>query len=572
VRDLAGLRPEELAVVEVGSDPSGAADRHLDWAELDHLGDQAAQLLVELGVQPGEAVAYQLPNWAEFVALSVGVLRIGAICCPLMPMFRGREMTFALGASRASVLFVPERYRGRDYPAETAALASDAARRTGAGQPTLRHVVVVAGAGGTALTAGEPPDAPDWLRWHSWDQAVGTLRPDPGAIAARAPGPDALAQLLFTSGTSGEPKGALHRMATLSRAAAAQARHLGLSDADRIYVPSPLAHQTGFLYGMWLSWILGAPQVLQPTWDGRGALEAIRRVGATFVQAATPFLADLLAAAQEANQRPESLRIFVATGAAVPRTLAERATRSLGATVCGAWGTTETCLGSLSAPGDDPVKIVGTDGRALEGVELRVTDDQGNVLAAGQEGNLEVSSNYLFEGYLDHPDWTAEAFSADGWYRSGDLAVIDDDGYIRILGRVKDVINRGGEKVPVAEIEQLLHEHPAISEAAIVAMPDERLGERACAFVVTTPASRRAERGADHSSPSPREPSDAEAQTLELADVQRFLDSRQVAKQYWPEALVVLDFLPRNPAGKVQKFVLRERAREPPDERQGERG
>ena len=581
VRDLARLRPEELAVIEVGSDPAGAADRSLGWPELDHLGDQAAQLLLDLGVRPGEAVAYQLPNWVELVALSVGVLRIGAVCCPLMPMFRGREMAFALGASRASVLFVPERYRGRDYPVETAGLLSDAPVRTGADEPAVGHVVVVAGAGGRALAAGEPPGGPEWLCWHSWDQAVGARTPDREAIAARAPSPDALAQLLFTSGTSGEPKGALHRMATLSRAAAAQARHLGLHEADRIYIPSPLAHQTGFLYGMWLSWVLGATQILQPTWDGRGALRAVRRLGATFVQAATPFLADLLAAAEEANERPESLRIFVATGAAVPRSLADRATRSLGTTICGAWGTTETCLGSLSAPGDDPAKTGGTDGRALEGVELRVTDDQGNLLAAGQEGNLEVSSSYLFEGYLDHPEWTAEAFTPDGWYRSGDLAVIDEAGYLRIMGRVKDVINRGGEKVPVAEIEQLLHEHPAISEAAIVAMPDERLGERACAFVVTAPATAGAggapaaggaERGGTRSARSSWGASDAGVQTLELAEIRRFLDARQVAKQYWPEALVVLDELPRNPAGKVQKFVLRERARELVEKRQGERG
>ena len=158
--------------------------------------------------------------------------------------------------------------------------------------------------------------------------------------------------------------------------------------------------------------------------------------------------------------------------------------------MCGAWGTTETCLGTLAAPGDEPALVWGTDGRALDGVGIRVVDDAGAVLGPGVEGNFEVTSDCLFAGYLDRPDLTAEALTADGWYRSGDLAVIDAAGFVRITGRVKDVINRGGEKVPVAEIEQLLHQHPAIREVAVVAMPDPRLGERACAYAVAADGTR----------------------------------------------------------------------------------
>jgi 3-phosphoshikimate 1-carboxyvinyltransferase len=251
------------------------------------------------------------------------------------------------------------------------------------------------------------------------------------------------------------------------------------------------------------------------------------------VQAATPFLNDLVEAVDETGERPEALRIFVATGTVVPRGLAERATRTLGASVCGAWGSTESCLGSLSAPGDDPAKMWGTDGRALAGIKLRITDDDGNVLAPGQEGNYEVHNPTMFIGYLDHPEWTAEALTPDGYFRTGDLAVIDEAGYVHINGRVKDVVNRGGEKVPVAEIEQLMHTHPAVRDVAIVSMPDPRLGERACAFVVL---------GGD----------------LDLAGLQAFLDERKVAKQYWPERLQVVNELPRNTVGKIQKFLLRQ--------------
>jgi 3-phosphoshikimate 1-carboxyvinyltransferase len=221
----------------------------------------------------------------------------------------------------------------------------------------------------------------------------------------------------------------------------------------------------------------------------------------------------------------------------VPRALAERATRVLGTAVCGAWGSTESCLGSVGSPADEPGRAWGTDGRAVRGMRLRITDADGRaVRAAGVEGAFEVSGPTLFDGYLDHPEWTAEALTPDGWYRTGDLAVIDEDGYVRITGRVKDVINRGGEKIPVAEIEQLLHTHPAVREAAVVAMPDARLGERACLFAAV------------------RRP-------FTFEQMQRFLDERKVAKQYWPERLETVAELPRNPAGKVQKFLLREQIR-----------
>jgi 3-phosphoshikimate 1-carboxyvinyltransferase len=529
VRRWASERPAETAVVDVGTETAeGRGMRTWTWRELDAQADSVAMLLLELGVRPGEPVAYQLPNWGEFVVITLAVLRIGAVCCPLMPIFREREIGFMLRRSRARVLFVPGRFRGRNHPAEVAGLLA------GQGDSALEHIIVVgpeAPLPDGSLLSGSGP------HWHSLAPAASRQVADRAALDARAPAPGAPAQLLFTSGTSGEPKGVLHRMDALTRAAAMEVRHLGLGDADRIFIPSPLAHQTGFLYGMWLSFILGVPQILQPVWDGPAALRALRRWNGTFVQAATPFLADLVQAVEDTGQAPDALRIFVATGAAVPRGLAEQATRALGAAVCGAWGTTETCLGSLAAPGDEPAMMWGSDGRALRDVKLRITDDDGNVLAPGQEGNFEVHSRTLFEGYLDHPEWTAEAMTPDGWYRSGDRAIIDEAGYVRITGRVKDVINRGGEKVPVAEIEQLLHTHPLVREVAIVAMPDERLGERACAFAVAGPG-------------------------FGFTEMQRYLDGQQVAKQYWPERLELIESMPRNPVGKIKKFVLRERARE----------
>jgi cyclohexanecarboxylate-CoA ligase len=487
-------RPAELAVVEVGA--SGAV-RELTWAALRSEVDRVASALRSLGVRAGEPVAFQLPNRLEFVAIALGTLRVGAVCEPLMPIFRERELEFMLRESGARVLFVPGTFRGRDYAVMAAGLRAQL--------PALEHVVVI----DHPLTE----DAAD-VPWP----AVGQI-----------------AQLLFTSGTSGEPKGALHRHDALMRAAGHHIEHFGLSGDDVVYVPSPLAHQTGFLYGMWIAIRLGAPQVLQEAWDAEVGLDAMRRFGVTFVQAATPFLADLTRVADERGETPERLRTFVATGAAIPRELARRSREVLQAEVGGAWGTTESCLGCAFAPGDPPERAWGTDGRALSGVRLRVVDDSGAALAPGEEGNFEVHTDCLFVGYLNRPELTAEVVTDDGWYRTGDLARIDAEGYVRITGRVKDVINRGGEKVPVAEIEQLLHAHPAVEDVAIVAMPDERLGERACAFVVREPGHQ-----------------------FDFQTMVAYLDAQRVTKTYWPERLELVEALPRTASGKIQKYVLRE--------------
>jgi 3-phosphoshikimate 1-carboxyvinyltransferase len=521
-------RPGEDAVVDVRADGT----RVWTWEELDREADQAASLLLELGVEAGETVAYQLPNWGEFVILTLACMKIGAICCALMPIFREREIGFALRRSKARVLVVAEEFRGRRHAEEAAAML---AAPNGDGPLAIEHVLVVGADGAPVL-----PDA-DGARWHDFAAALAGQEPDAAAIAARKPGPTALSQLFFTSGSTGEPKGVLHRYDALTRAAMMEVEHLGLGRDDTIFIPTPLAHQTGLLYGMWLSFALGSTQVIQDVWDPHRAAKALREWDGTFVQAATPFLADLVGVVESgAEEAPPALRIFVVTGAAVPRALAERATSILAAAVCGAWGSTESCLGALAAPGDDPAKVWGTDGRALAGTRIRIVDDSGSVLGPGEEGNYEVTSRCLFEGYLGRPDLTAAAMTDDGWYRTGDLATIDSDGFLRLTGRVKDIINRGGEKVPVAEIEQLLHEHPAVAEVAIVAMPDERLGERACAFVVRAPDF---------------------AGDFGLAEVREYLDSREMSKHYWPERVEAIEEMPRTPSGKIQKFVLRERAK-----------
>jgi cyclohexanecarboxylate-CoA ligase len=532
--ECARATPDEPAVVETRDD----GDVALSWRDLADRVDRTAMLLLDLGVRPGECVAFQLPNCIEFVVIALAALRIGAVCCPLMPIFREREVAFCLRRSRARVLFVPDEARGRRHADEIASLLREALVSDGDLPLVLEHVVVCAG-GGVPYTLPAPDYDDHSVTWLRFADALNAVRVNTAALEGRAPRADAIAQLLFTSGTSGEPKGVLHRNDVLMRAAAMEIEHLGLDADDRIFIPSPLAHQTGFLYGMWLAFVMGVTQIVQPVWNAQRALRALSDWHGTFVQAATPFLADLVHAVEEGEPAPMALRIFVATGAAVPRGLAERATRILGTAVCGAWGTTESCLGSLAAPGDEPAKVWGTDGRALRGIRLRITDDEGRVLQPGEEGHFEVLSPTMFVGYADRPEWTAAAYTADGYFRTGDLGLIDDAGFIRITGRVRDVINRGGEKVPVAEMEQLLSDHPAVAAIAIVAMPDARLGERACAFVQLRPPMR-----------------------FTFEQMQHYLYACQASKHYWPERLEIVDEMPRTASGKIQKYILRERARD----------
>ncbi|WP_417561946.1 3-phosphoshikimate 1-carboxyvinyltransferase [Microbacterium sp.] len=527
IRRWAQERPHGLALVDAAPD----RETPLTWSELDDAVDKAAAMLLGYGIRPGDRVAVQLPNCAGFVVAAAAAARIGAVICPIMPIFRQREVAFALKRSQAKLVIVADNYRGRQHDRELAEILDgpDAAGLA------VRNVLVLHLTPGVAHVV-PGCDNPD-VAWDAWHRAWAWASVDRAAIDARAPRPEDPAQLLFTSGTSGEPKGVIHSHASLSRAAWMEIEQLPLNSTDAVFVPSPLAHQTGFLYGMWVSWVLGVPEIVQRTWNAARALEVLDAWEGTFVQAATPFLTDLVREVEAGATPPRALRVFVATGAAVPRALAEHATRVLGATVCGAFGTTETGLAALSSPADPSAKAWGTDGKALRDVRLRIVDEAGHPVAPGVEGDFELTGPTVFAGYLDRPDLTAEAFTADGWYRTGDLATIDDDGYLRITGRVRDVINRGGEKVPVSEIEQLLYRHDAIDDVAIVAMPDPRLGERACAFVVL-----------------------AEGAHLTFRQLQRYLDDAKVSKSYWPERLELVQALPRNAVGKVQKFVLRERA------------
>lgn len=499
--------PDKPALVGYRADRSDV--RRFSWRELGDLVARAAAALRGLGVGAGDIVAVQLPNWWEFVVVSLAANRIGAVVNPLMPIFRERELGYMLGFAEAKVLVVPKVFRGFDHAAMAAGMR--------AGLPKLEHVIVVDGDGDDSFE-------------RTLLSGRARVDPVPGRPALAA---DAMAVVMFTSGTTGSPKGVMHSTNTLLACNRSLAGRFHLDAVDVMLACSPLGHMTGYAAIMLLGLSLGSTVVLQDIWEGHRGVQIMADEGVTFTAASTPFLSDICESVAGGAPRPEKLRNFLCGGAPIPPVLIERAARELGLKVCSLWGMTESLSSTLTEPERALEKSSRTDGRALEAVDVKVVDSDGKPMPVGQTGRLLVRGAQMFLGYYKRPD--IETFDAEGWFDTGDLAYADDEGYIRINGRTKDVLIRGGENVPVVEIEALLYKHPAVAAASLVGYPDARLGERGCAFVVLRPQA-----------------------SLTLSDLQAWMAENKVAKQYWPERVRVVDDLPRTPSGKVQKFRLRE--------------
>ena len=515
--EAATATPQATAVVDHNS-MTGVSTR-LSFAELQALSHRVAAGLLALGVAPGDVVAVQLPNWWHYAALYTACVRIGAVVNPLMPIFREHELEYMLGFAETKVLVVPREFRGHDYPAMAAGLRPLL--------PALQHVITV---GGT-----DPATA--------FETCLAAHPPLPAATArevyaARRPSPNDVTEIIYTSGTTGKPKGVMHSANTLLCKAQLASELFGFGERDVILMGSPLAHQTGFMYAMILSLYQRSKCVLQDVWDPAVAARLIEEERCTITLGATPFLSDLVQDERAQRHDTSSLRLFLCSGAPIPRVLVAQAQASHpNLYVMSAWGMTEMGITTATYPGDPGEKTLDTDGRALPHQEVRVVDDAGRALPPGVEGRLQARCATTFLGYLKRPD--AYCVDAEGWIETGDNARMDADGYIRITGRSKDIIIRGGENVPVVEIEEMLYRHPAILDCAVVAMPDERLGERGCAFVTLR-----------------------EGAALDFNGMCEFLTERKLARNYHPERLEVIAAFPRTPSGKIQKFRLREMARD----------
>ena len=496
LRRQASTRPGKAAVVD--------ARTRLTYGALDDLVSRVATGLRARGVRPGDTVSCILPNRAEAVVLFFAAARLGAVFSPIVTIYGGREIRFILRQTESVLVVVPSRFRGVDYRALVDRVRPDL--------PSLRELVVV--------EDGFPASL------------VGTPSGSDGPAAS-----DTVATVLYTSGTTADPKGALHSHRTLLTEARATMSYHRLADDEVFVMPSPVSHISGMLYGMLLPVFLGATSVLMETWDPERFLDLVEQEGGTYSAGATPFLQGVVESPTLARRDLRSLRVFPCGGADVPPELIRRAIDRLGVRSGRGYGSTEFPSITSSAGPDVPLaKRAKTDGAPIGPNEIELRDDPGHLVPAGATGEIWARGPELFLGYRD-PTLDAEAFDARGFFRTGDLGVVDPDGYLTITGRVKDVIVRGGEKFSAKEIEDLLYEHPRIRNVAVVPTPDPRVGERVCAVVVPV----------DRSAPP----------TLE--DLATFLAGRELSRRKLPERLEIVDELPTTASGKVQKHALRER-------------
>lgn len=504
--------PDKVALVSYKIEDQ--SEKSFTYREMLHTANKISLGLKRLGVQKQDIVSCQLPNWWEFTLLYIACRRIGAVLNPLMPIFRERELSFMLKHTESKVLIVPKVFRKFDHEKLAYQLQKNI--------ESLEHVVVVGGEGENSFEK--------LLLNHGLDndpQILNTL--NDVTITA-----DDIAQLVFTSGTTGEPKGVMHTANTLFSNIVPYAKRLHLSKDDVIFMGSPMAHQTGFMYGLIMPVLLKAKAVLQDVWDVNIAIDLIHKHEVTFTMASTPFLNDLSEAVLDTHQSLDSLKLFLCAGAPIPSTLVQKARQNMGVKVISAWGMTECGAVTTTRPEDDDERSFNTDGLPLPGVEVKIVDNHGDVLPPHQSGTLMIRSCSNFGGYMKRPHLNET--SEDGWFDTGDIAYLDEQGYIRIAGRKKDVIIRGGENIPVAEVESLIYLHPDIATVALVPYPDERMGEKACAIV-------KLKEG---------------AHTIMLKDLVDFLKRHNLANQYLPERLEVWDDIPMTPSGKIQKFKLRD--------------
>ena len=493
--------PEKVAVVDLQGS-------RYTYAQLDHMAGKMCNYILAQGIKAGDFVSIQLPGWAEFTIIYVACLKAGAVVNPICLNYGNSDMVYILNKCESKLLFIPSEFKGCLYGERYSQLLPMI--------PGLEKVVEI-----------------DKLSHCGSGQTIDALAFDyPADTDCKKPHADDLAAVLFTSGTEGFPKGVMLTHNNIIAAEKALAAKVNFSSFDVLLMPAPVGHATGFHHGVTLPFIFSATSVLQDIFRPEESLQLIEQEGCTCGMGATPFVYDMFEVLKKKSYDISSLRFFLCGGASVPRSLMENAQQA-GFRVLGVYGSTESVPHAACCCLDPVDKIISTDGCAVAGVEVKVIDHQGQIALEGEE--LSRGPN-VFIGYLKEPELTAKALDSDGWYHSGDLCAIDDKGYLRITGRKKDMIVRGGENISSREIEEVLLRHTNIREAAVVAMPDPRLGEKVCAFVVLN----------DHQ------------EKPELKDILAFFVQQEAPKYKCPERLEFLNKLPRTESGKIQKYVLRD--------------
>ncbi|EFB3570734.1 medium-chain fatty-acid--CoA ligase [Escherichia coli] len=502
-QQTARAMPDKIAVV----DNHGAS---YTYSALDHAASCLANWMLAKGIESGDRIAFQLPGWCEFTVIYLACLKIGAVSVPLLPSWREAELVWVLNKCQAKMFFAPTLFK-QTRPVDLILPLQNQL-------PQLQQIV------------GVDKLAPATSSL-SLSQIIADNTPLTTAITTHG---DELAAVLFTSGTEGLPKGVMLTHNNILASERAYCARLNLTWQDVFMMPAPLGHATGFLHGVTAPFLIGARSVLLDIFTPDACLALLEQQRCTCMLGATPFVYDLLNVLEKQPADLSALRFFLCGGTTIPKKVA-RECQQLGIKLLSVYGSTESSPHAVVNLDDPLSRFMHTDGYAAAGVEIKVVDDARKTLPPGCEGEEASRGPNVFMGYFDEPELTARALDEEGWYYSGDLCRMDEAGYIKITGRKKDIIVRGGENISSREVEDILLQHPKIHDACVVAMPDERLGERSCAYVVLK---------APHHS-------------LLLEEVVAFFSRKRVAKYKYPEHIVVIEKLPRTASGKIQKFLLR---------------
>jgi cyclohexanecarboxylate-CoA ligase len=488
----------------------------LTYSQFHEASIRLAAGLKRLGVQRGERVAVQLPNWTEFAVISAAVSRLGAIVVPIMPIYRDDEVGYVLGHSGAVAAITCGEFRGFDHLKMFQALAADI--------EAVRDVFVVRPA---AEYSGPAKD----LRDLFVDGELGTLADELGPDSS----PDDGFLIVYTSGTTSRPKGCFHTFNTMRASVHGIRAGLAYTEDDVQFGPSPITHTTGLITSVLLPLMSGAKSHLMEAWEPEDGLRRIQEHGCTVVVSATPFLQMLMAAYDADKHDVSSMRIWVCAGSPIPGAIVEKSRDLLGFQTLSLYGRSENMVTTMCTVTDDPSKSASSDGRALPGAEVALVGADGRPVTASEEGDIAYRGPSHMIEYFGDDEQTALLFTPDGFSLSGDLGRMDVDGFVRVTGRTKDIIIRGGMNISAREVEDHLMSHPAVASVAVVGYPDERLGEKVCAYVVLKP----------------------DAPGLTLAAVTEHLKEHKVAVQKLPERIELVAALPMTATGKVQKHVLR---------------
>ncbi|MDP7548392.1 MAG: AMP-binding protein [Alphaproteobacteria bacterium] len=504
----AAARPDEIFLTD--------STTSLTFGALRERAYRTAAGLARAGITPGDRVVIQLPNWTDFVIAVVAVARCRAIVVPIMPIYRHDEVRYILQHSGARAVITCDGFGGFRFAAMYDELQGDC--------PALGAVYMAR----ASEPNGEAQPISSLLVDGPFDDIIAELGPGPGADDGHL--------IIYTSGTTARPKGCFHTWNTVAFSVRVISQNLGCGKSDVAFGPSPVTHGTGYMVSVLIPLFTGGKSHLMEAWDPAEALDRIAEHGCTTAVTATPFLQMLLDAYDPDLHDVGSLRLWVAAGPPIPASVLERSRSALPSLeVLSLYGRSENFLTTMCNTGDDPELSTTSDGCAPAGIEIAAIDPDGNPVPPGEEGDLCYKGPGHMLEYFRQPGLTAEIFTNDGFSRSGDLGTINQAGYLRVTGRLKDIIIRGGMNISAVEVENLLLSHPAVQNAAVVAMPDPRLGEKACAYIVP-----------------------AEGAKPSLDDLASYLrEEHDFAIQKLPERVELVDALPMTATGKVQKHLLR---------------